>query len=131
MSEVGIVLVSHSAKVVEGVKEIIRQVITDVPIETAGGTDDEAIGTSVEKISAAIERAGQSHGVLLFYDLGSAKMNAELACEVTGKQNVIIAEAPLLEGAYVAAVEASIGKNIAEIVHNLSINFSNKSEWND
>ena len=67
MSFVGIVLISHSYKVVEGIKDIIRQVIQDVPVEIAGGKDDKEIGTSVEKIQAAIQRANQGKGVIVFY----------------------------------------------------------------
>jgi|SRR5690625_300028 len=119
MDYVGIVLVSHSAKVAEGIKEIIRQVIHDVPIEVAGGTDDGAIGTSVDKISQAVTRAYSNKGVLLFYDLGSAKMNAELAIEFAEKENIKLVEAPLLEGSYVAAVESSTGKNMETIINNI------------
>lgn len=115
MEYVGIVLISHSPDVVKGIKEIIRQVIKDVPVEVAGGTDDGEIGTSIDKISAAIDTAYTDKGVLLFYDLGSAKMNAELAIEISEKENIFLIEAPLLEGAYVATVESSIGKSITEI----------------
>ncbi len=125
MSNVGIVLISHSAKVVEGLKDIIGQVVHNVPIEVAGGTDDNEIGTSVEKITAAIERAHSENGVLLFYDLGSAMMNAELAIELCGYDNVKVVNTSLVEGGYVAAVESSIGKSLDEIVEsatNISTN---------
>ncbi|WP_449621082.1 dihydroxyacetone kinase phosphoryl donor subunit DhaM [Robertmurraya sp. Marseille-Q9965] len=115
MSNVGIVLISHSLKVVEGIQEIIQQVVHNVPIEIAGGTDENKIGTSVEKIINAIVKVYSKKGVLLFYDLGSAKMNAELAIELNGYENVKVVNAPLLEGAYVAAVESSIGKSLEEI----------------
>ncbi|HLR74272.1 MAG TPA: dihydroxyacetone kinase phosphoryl donor subunit DhaM [Virgibacillus sp.] len=123
MSYVGIVLVSHSEKVVIGVKEIIRQVVTDVPIELAGGTEDNLIGTSVEKITAAIKQADQGAGVLVFYDLGSAKMNAELALELSDLPQVEIVEAPFIEGAYIGAVESSIGKNKSEIIASIATSF--------
>lgn len=116
MDYVGIVLVSHSEKVVTGIKEIIREVITDVPLETAGGMDDGGIGTSIEKINHAIEMADNPKGVLVFYDLGSAKMNAELVIEMCGKKHVKIMESPLLEGAYVSAVESNMGKGMQEII---------------
>ncbi len=120
MNYVGIVLISHSNKVVEGIKDIIRQVIHDVPLEIAGGTDEDKIGTSVTKISLAIEEVYSDKGVLLFYDLGSAKMNAELAIEMSEHQNIKIAEVPLLEGAYVGAVESNMGKNLDEIIEILN-----------
>src|SRR5690625_1292539 len=82
MANVGIVLISHSAKVVEGIKDIINQVNDTVSIALAGGTDDGEIGTSIEKIQTAIDSVSHDRGVLLVYDLGSAKMNAELAIEM-------------------------------------------------
>ncbi|UOQ94533.1 PTS-dependent dihydroxyacetone kinase phosphotransferase subunit DhaM [Halobacillus shinanisalinarum] len=115
MSQVGIVLISHSPKVVEGIKDIINQVAKDVPVELAGGTDENEIGTSVEKIQAAIERVHTDKGVLLIYDLGSAMMNAELAVEMSDYEDIEIAEAPLLEGAYVAAVESGMGKSLEDV----------------
>lgn len=125
MSHVGIVIISHSEQVAEGVKAIIRQVVEEVPVETAGGTDDGEIGTSLDKILNAIDRADANKGVLLFYDLGSAKMNAEIAIEMCNKENVLLVEAPLLEGAYIGAVEASLGKEIDEIVTSIKNSFRN------
>lgn len=123
MTYVGIVLISHSEKVTVGLKEIIREVIEDVPVESAGGMDNGHIGTSVDKITNAIVNANQGRGVLLFYDLGSAKMNAELAIELADLQEVELVEAPLIEGAYVAAVEASIGRNKSEILKSITQSF--------
>lgn len=115
MSYVGIVLISHSAKIAEGTKELIRQVMKDIPLETAGGTDENEIGTSIEKISAAIDQANQGMGVLLFYDLGSAKMNAEMAIELAERDDVKLVEAPIVEGSYVAAVESGMGKQLTDV----------------
>ncbi|WP_047981779.1 dihydroxyacetone kinase phosphoryl donor subunit DhaM [Ornithinibacillus contaminans] len=115
MNYVGIVLISHSPKIVEGLKEIIRQVIMDVPIEIAGGTDENEIGTSVEKIITAITSADTGKGVLVFYDLGSARMNAEVALEMLESTSAKIVNAPLIEGAYVAAVESNMGKDLEDV----------------
>ncbi|WP_173915512.1 dihydroxyacetone kinase phosphoryl donor subunit DhaM [Halobacillus sp. Marseille-Q1614] len=115
MANVGIVLISHSPKVVEGIKDIINQVAMDVKVATAGGSDENEIGTSVEKIQHAIEKAQSDRGVLLIYDLGSAMMNAELAIEMSELDNLQIANAPILEGAYVAAVESGMGKELSEV----------------
>ncbi|WP_121615385.1 dihydroxyacetone kinase phosphoryl donor subunit DhaM [Virgibacillus halodenitrificans] len=123
MAYVGIVLISHSPKVVEGTKEIIRQVNQDVAIELAGGTDDNEIGTSIDKILEAINHADKGSGVLLLYDIGSAKMNAEIAIEMADGNNIKMAEAPIVEGAYVASVEAGMGKSIDEIITTLEKNF--------
>ncbi|MCG1028865.1 PTS-dependent dihydroxyacetone kinase phosphotransferase subunit DhaM [Virgibacillus halodenitrificans] len=123
MAYVGIVLISHSPKVVEGTKEIIRQVNQDVAIELAGGTDDNEIGTSIDKILEAINHADKGSGVLLLYDIGSAKMNAEIAIEMADGNNIKMAEAPIVEGAYVASVEAGMGKSVEEIITTLEKNF--------
>ena len=122
MANVGIVLISHSAKVVEGIKDVINQV-NDTAIALAGGTDDGEIGTSIEKVQTAIDSVSHDKGVLLVYDLGSAKMNAELAIEMGALEKVKILEAPILEGAYVAAVEAGMGKDLDEVVKAVEKNF--------
>ncbi|GAB4072903.1 dihydroxyacetone kinase phosphoryl donor subunit DhaM [Barrientosiimonas marina] len=110
MAYVGIVLISHSPKVVDGINDMIRQVMKEVPIELAGGTDENDIGTSIDKIQTAISRADQGQGVLVFYDIGSAKMNAEMAIEMATAEKVRLLDVPLLEGAYVAAVECGMEK---------------------
>lgn len=115
MSNVGIVVISHSSKVVEGIKDIINQMVPNISVALAGGTDDNGIGTSVEKIQQAIEKAYSEKGILLFYDIGSARMNAELAVEMTEYENVMIVNAPILEGAFVAAVESGMGKSMEEV----------------
>src|SRR5690625_850490 len=105
---VGIVIASHSEKIAKGTKELIREVITEVPIVAAGGEVGGGIGTSVEKIKEAIEAVQQEtdKGVLIFYDLGSAKLNSELAIEFIGKEKIASVEASIVEGDYVADVEA-------------------------
>lgn len=115
---VGIVLVSHSDKLVEGLKELVSQMASDVKIGIAGGTDDNRIGTDPMKIMSAIEEVYSEEGVLLFYDLGSALMNAELALDMLDeniKNNVDIVKVSLVEGAFVASINASIGKSKEEI----------------
>lgn len=111
MSYVGVVLISHSPKVAEGIQDMIRQVIKDVPIEAAGGTDENEIGTSIDKIQQAINRANEGQGAVVFYDIGSAKMNAEMAVEMSQAEDVKVMEAPLVEGSYVAAVESGMDKD--------------------
>lgn len=124
---VGIVLVSHSDKLVEGLKELVSQMASDVKIGIAGGTDDNRIGTDPIKIMSAIEEVYSEDGVLLFYDLGSALMNAELALDMLDeniKDNVDIVKVSLVEGAFVAAINSSIGKSkeeIKESIKNLEI----------
>ena len=115
---VGIVLVSHSNKLVEGLKELISQMAVGVKICAAGGTDDGRIGTDPMKIMSAIEEVYSDEGVLLFFDIGSALMNAELAIDMLDdsiREKVEICKVSLVEGAFVAAIDSSIGKSLEEI----------------
>ncbi|MDF2882994.1 MAG: PTS-dependent dihydroxyacetone kinase phosphotransferase subunit DhaM [Clostridiaceae bacterium] len=115
---VGIVIVSHSIKVAEGVKDLAAQMAGNVPIAAAGGTSDGRLGTDVYKIAKAIESVYSEDGVALIFDLGSAYMNAQMAVEFLPEniqKNVEIVDAALVEGAITAAVESSIDKNMEEI----------------
>lgn len=119
---VSIVIVSHSQKIAEGVKELAKQMSPEVPIETAGGTCDGRLGTDIEKIISAIEKVYSDDGVLVLFDLGSAFMNAEIALEMLPEEmraKVEIIDLPLVEGAISASVECAVGRNIEEIKENL------------
>ena len=116
---VGIVIVAHSAKLAEGVKDLAEQMGQGrVAIAAAGGLDDTTIGTNMERILEAIEAVYQPGGVLVLMDLGSAVMSTEIAIEMLPPEQqstVLLSEAPLVEGAIAATVEASIGKSLAEV----------------
>ena len=107
---VGLVIVSHSAKLAEGVAELASQMAPDVPLVPAGGAPDGGLGTDFDAVSAALERADRGAGALVLYDLGSARMTAELALEsVPDPARAMMADAPLVEGAVAAAVAAQGG----------------------
>jgi dihydroxyacetone kinase phosphotransfer subunit len=116
---VSLVVVSHSAKLAEGVAELAGQMTQGkVAIAAAGGTNDGALGTSVERILAALEEVASQEGILVLLDLGSAVMATEMAVEQfaqSGDCRVVVSPAPLVEGAVIAAVEASIGNSLAEV----------------
>ncbi len=116
---VGIVLVSHSATLAEGVVALAREMGgSELALEAAGGTDEPGVlGTSAERVQAAIERAMSSDGVLVLMDLGSALMSAEFAIELLGDTpgRVVMSEAPLVEGAVAAAAAASGGASLEEV----------------
>jgi multiphosphoryl transfer protein len=116
---VGLVVVSHSAALAEGVVELAREMGgEDVAIEPAGGLDDPpgALGTDAERVRAAIERAMGDDGVLVLMDLGSALMSAEMATELLdGGGQVVLSEAPLVEGAVAAAASARGGASLDEV----------------
>ncbi|WIX85145.1 dihydroxyacetone kinase phosphoryl donor subunit DhaM [Amycolatopsis sp. DG1A-15b] len=109
---VGIVLVSHSAKLAEGLAELAAQMAPDVTIHPAGGLSDGSIGTDYDEVVAATQRADSGDGVVLLYDLGSAQMTAELAVEsLADPSAAIVADGPLVEGAIAAAVAAQAGRD--------------------
>lgn len=99
--EYGILLVSHSEKIAEGLKDLLLEVAGDVTIATAGGTEDGDIGTSFDKISNVVAEM-EEEKILAFYDLGSAKMNIEMVTDFSDKE-ITLYETSFIEGAYVAA----------------------------
>jgi phosphocarrier protein FPr len=111
---VGLVLVSHSHEVAEGVAALARQMGgADLPIATAGGLDgtgdEHPIGTDAARIVAAIEHVWSEDGVLVLMDLGSAVLSAEMALEFLDpdrREKVRLSGAPFVEGAISAAVAA-------------------------
>ena len=115
---VGIVIVSHSSKVAEGVKELALQMAKNVPIASAGGTSDNELGTDLEKIIVAIKQVYSEDGVVVLFDLGSACMNAQMAIESLTNEmqkNVKVLDVALVEGAITIAVDSSIGKSLLQI----------------
>ena len=59
MANVGIVIVSHSAKVAEGAADMVRQMVGDsVPLAWTGGNVEGGLGTDV----AAIKVRGRAQG---------------------------------------------------------------------
>lgn len=113
---VGIVIVSHSAKLAQGVAELAAQMAPEVVIVPAGGLPGGNLGTDYDTVLTALHEADQGGGVVLLYDLGSALMTAELAVESLDDQDsVLVATAPLVEGAVVAAVAAQAGADVTEV----------------
>jgi PTS hybrid protein len=116
---VGLVIVSHSAMLAAGVVELAGQMAGDVRIEAAGGTEDGGVGTDATMIARAIGAADSGEGVLVLVDLGSAVLATQLAIEELlvpeRRGRVRLSQAPLVEGAVVAAVQASIGASLDEV----------------
>lgn len=121
---VGLVLVSHSRGVVEGIRDIVGQFGgTEVPVGLAGGTDDGRLGTSAPRIVEAIRSIlgpdpANSDGVVILLDFGSAGLSVSFALEElepAERAVVRVPDAPLVEGAFVAGVQASIGATLDEV----------------
>ena len=119
---IGIVIVSHSAKLAAGVVELARNMGgTDLAIEAAGGltADESALGTDPMLILSAIEKVYSEEGVLVLMDLGSAILSSEMALELLPDEQrakVFLCEAPLVEGAVAAAVQARIGGSLEQVL---------------
>jgi phosphoenolpyruvate---glycerone phosphotransferase subunit DhaM len=110
---VGIVIVSHSPKVAEGATEMVRQMVgNSVTVAYAGGNAEGGLGTDVGAIMGAIDAAWSPAGVAVLVDLGGAETNSEMAIEMLPperRDRVVVCNAPIVEGAVIAATEASGG----------------------
>lgn len=118
----GLVLVSHSEQLVTGLAAIVAQFGgSDVPVAPAGGTDDGRIGTTAPRIETAIRTVldEAADGAVVLLDFGSALLSLEVALEMLEPElraRVRVSDAPLVEGAFLAGVQASTGAALDEVV---------------
>ena len=116
MQSVGVVIVSHSPKVAEGAADMVRQMVgEEVPLAWTGGNPSGGLGTDVGQIMAAIDRAWSNAGVVVLVDLGGAETNSEMAIEMLPegrRTRVVVCNAPVVEGAVMAATEAASGASL-------------------
>jgi len=115
---VGLVVVSHSARIADGTAELAGQMAgPEVRIVPAGGMADGAIGTDAARIAEAIGQADAGAGVVVLADLGSAVLATRTALElIGGPENVRLSRGPIVEGAVIAAVQASTGSDLDEVL---------------
>lgn len=115
---VGIVLVSHSAKLAEGAVELASQMCGgQVPIAYAGGTDDGGLGTSMVLLEAAVKSVANGAGVAIIPDLGSSVLTTKTFLEDhLGDFEVVMVDAPFVEGAVAAVVAAGAGLALVDVV---------------
>ncbi|HGD1215008.1 TPA: dihydroxyacetone kinase phosphoryl donor subunit DhaM [Streptococcus agalactiae] len=118
MSDIGIIVVSHSKNIAQGVVDLISEVAKDVSITYVGGTEDGEIGTSFDQVQQIVEQ-NDKKTLLVFFDLGSAKMNLELVADFSEK-NIIINSVPVVEGAYTAAALLQAGADLDSIQSQLA-----------
>lgn len=120
---IGIVIVSHSKKVAEGIFELALQMTgSNHSIIAVGGMEDGSIGTDFLRIKDSILKANCGDGVVILADLGSGILSSQMAIELLEEEDgkdiqVKIADAPILEGTISAAVEASIGGDLLGVVN--------------
>ena len=116
---VSLVIVSHSPDVARGTAEMVRQMVGDeVKVAYCGGNPDGGLGTDVQRIMRAIDEAWSPRGVAVLVDLGGAETNSEMAIELLPedrRSRVVLCNSPIVEGAIMAATEASGGASLAEV----------------
>jgi dihydroxyacetone kinase phosphotransfer subunit len=116
---VGIVIVSHSPDVARGTADMVRQMVGDgVPLAWCGGDPGGGLGTNVEAILRAIDAAWSEKGVAILVDLGGAAINSEMAIELQPPERlgrIVVCDAPIVEGAVMAATEASGGASLDSV----------------
>lgn len=124
---IGIILVSHSQKITDGIKEMIEEMIGESPnveVVSCGGTGDGRLGTNSLMILDSINYLTTASHILIFGDIGSAILSVETAIDLIDDSNlskkVTLVDSPLVEGAFAAAVQASINCTKEEILKEVS-----------
>jgi len=116
---VGIVIVSHSKDIAKGTADMVRQMVgSEVKVAFCGGNPDGGLGTNVASIIDAIDDAWSAKGVAILVDLGGAETNSEMAVEMLEPERrkmVVVCNAPIVEGAVMAATEAAGGSSLEQV----------------
>ncbi len=116
---VSIVIVSHSSEVAKGAADMVREMVGDeVRVAHCGGNPEGGLGTNVPAIMEAIQSVYGPQGVAMLIDLGGAETNSEMAIEMLPaemQEKIVICNAPIVEGAVMAATEAAGGSSLAEV----------------
>lgn len=116
-----ILLMSHSKQITEGLKEMIDQMnqSKEVKVHSLGGTFDGELGSDPIQIIDVVNEASEEAVFLVFADLGSAVMSSELAkdmLEEEQQKRYHLVDAPLVEGAFAAAITASITDDVNQMI---------------
>lgn len=117
---VSILIVSHSQEIAKGTKELAEQMKQgDIQIKAVGGTQEGEIGTDPDAIEAAVNELDKSDGLIILADLGSAVMSVNMVLDWLDdevKEKIVLADAPVVEGAVIAAIESSMGNSLEDIL---------------
>lgn len=115
---VGIVLLSHSVELAQGLRSLLLQLGgLSERVSVAGGTQDGRLGTSPDLLAGAVSKVAGGSGVVVVADIGSAVLTARAwLATYSGAESVVLADAPFVEGAVAAAVTASTGADLASVV---------------
>ena len=125
---VGIVIVSHSEKLAEGVLDATKIMADGCPAAIAGGTDDGGYGTSFEKIRNAVLSVYSEDGVVMLMDMGSAVMTAQMVIEDLGYDNVKTVDCPIAEGAVAATLSSLCGDDLNTVIAQAELS-KTESKW--
>ncbi|MFW6001465.1 MAG: dihydroxyacetone kinase phosphoryl donor subunit DhaM [Halanaerobium sp.] len=117
---VSILIVSHSQEIAQGTKELAEQMKQgDIQIKAVGGTQEGDIGTDPDAIEAAVNELDKSDGLIILADLGSAVMSVNMVLDWLDdeiKEKIVLADAPIVEGAVISAIESSMGNSLEDIL---------------
>jgi len=114
---VGIVVVSHSSELAQGLADLVGQMAGPaVRIEHAGGTAEGELGTDEGRVRDAIRRADGGDGVVVLGDLGSAILTIRHVLDSRANNHATLIDAPIVEGTVAAAVMASAGSGLEDVV---------------
>jgi dihydroxyacetone kinase phosphotransfer subunit len=116
---VGIVIVSHSFDVAKGAADMVRQMVgAEVRVAFCGGNPEGGLGTDVTQILRAIDSIWSPKGLAIMVDLGGAETNSEMAVEMLPadrRARVVVCNAPIVEGAVMAAAGAAGGGSLERV----------------
>jgi PTS hybrid protein len=114
---VAILVVSHSARLADGLGELLAQVASpDLVVRAVGGTEDGRLGTSADLVQKALEEVAESDGVVVIPDLGSAVLTVRTVLDGFDSDRVVLVDAPFVEGAVAASVTAASGASLETVV---------------
>ena len=116
----GLLIVSHSEDAARGIAQIASGMAGgNVAIEGVGGNDEGRLGVSLTKIQDALSSLlSKTEGILVIPDLGSSVLSSRGAIDMLPPEDAaktLIVDAPILEGAMLAAVEASCGSSMEQV----------------
>lgn len=117
MTDIGMIVVSHSNALAQGVVDLISEVAKDISLTYCGGLEDGSIGTEFSRVQEIVE-ANPKQTLLAFFDLGSARMNMEMVADFSDKE-ILIQTVPVVEGAYTAAALLQAGAGLEVILEQL------------
>lgn len=119
---VGLLIVSHSRSIAEGIWEMVHETAPAIPMEAVGGNPEGGLGSDHDRIYTALEGLYSPDGVIVLFDLGSSWMATDVVIEELkerGMEKIYMVPAALVEGAFVAGVEISTGSSLEEIIRAL------------